>query len=1269
MAIRFLDEPVKEDKPTIKFLDTPEDNKPKVRFLDEVKPAFSAATRTLKDILSGVGKATGIVPGPTFSGQPEAVKQTALNVGEAVTTDIPGINKIEPAIENGVSSFSEKFPKVPAAIPAAVGTVASMGAGMLPKNVAEAATFAAAPEIAKPAAKAAESAIEGTILSKPLPFFKNSPKPFSRPIGDLIKEKTPQTSVEAPVEATGTIPKPETTSTLKSDMDYINQNKQHLYRVYDNITSTQQEATIKNGFKTVTEGEVINKNVLKTAFNNIMDDKPLSPLQAKTLRENIESIKTWENTNPKTGKLMTPEEKAKINLFDMQAETPKTALKAKTDQVENRNLLEGFTPEVEQPNLPELITANGIGAYAKPIRLEFRNNALMTKEMLFKEIEKMYPNKIFRIAKYEPNISDGEKGLQKYEVQFFHDDGIRHTDYPSDMLNKLGLSKPLARGFEPEIKPKIVELNAGLPLNKIPEVRDIANNVSKTWQDIQKITRPYRVSDEAQIGAETFRENLGKMARSHDQLQESVKSARTIFDKMPNEKNVDIIDRAEKGLPQETPDLTQIMGTLQDMLKKRATEVQKLGTGKMKEFIDNYFPHIWDQNSGPISMGARRPFEGSGSFLKHRVFQSTKEGLNAGYKPLSYNPVDLTMLKMREMDKYLMAHRTINSLKEQGLTKFVKIGGDVPEGWTKLNDKISTVYSKGANGELILRGSYYAQPEMGRIINNYLSPGLQGNPIYDLYRQSGNVLNQFQLGLSAFHAGFTSLDATISKAALAIRQFSDGKPLQAGLTALETPFAPVTNYLRGNKLLKEWSKTGGTGPEAQLADLMASAGGRAKMDKFYATEMVKQIKSNFKEGKVFSGVFKIPLAIVEKASVPIMEYLVPRQKLGVFADIMKYELEKNPNATAEQMRTLAQKAWDSVDNRMGQMVYDNLFWNRSLKDALLASVRSVGWNLGTIREIGGGVKDSASMLKDLISGKHTEISNRTAYTIALPIVTAIYGATYQYLRTGEGPKDMKDLYFPRNGAKDRNGNPARDSLPSYMKDIYHYGTNPVGTLLNKLGPINSTVFQMLNNKDFYGVEIRSKDDPVIKQMQQELEYLGKQTIPFGIRNAERNTKKDFISQALPFVGVVSAPYDINKTKAEIKAGEIIHGKMSNAPRIKQQFEKSELIKQLRMEFVNRDKNYGSDLSKAVKDGKLSQKDVLSIYKKSNENELVKDVRSFTANEVADVLLEATNEEIKTLYPIYIVKFQNTLQNHSPDEQDKMLSVFKLVQAYKKGKNK
>src|SRR5204862_1290930 len=135
-----------------------------------------------------------------------------------------------------------------------------------------------------------------------------------------------------------------------------------------------------------------------------------------------------------------------------------------------------------------------------------------------------------------------------------------------------------------------------------------------------------------------------------------------------------------------------------------------------------------------------------------------------------------------------------------------------------------------------------------------------------------------------------------------------------------------------------------------------------------------------------------------------MEHIVPLQKLGVFGDLARFELERMPpEATLTERRAVLVKAWDSVDNRMGQLVYDNLFWSKTFKDLAMASVRSVGWNIGTIRELGGGMLDVATEGSKALRGKPAELTHRAAYVMALPITVGMYGALYQYLRTGEGP--------------------------------------------------------------------------------------------------------------------------------------------------------------------------------------------------------------------------------------------------------------------------
>jgi hypothetical protein len=170
---------------------------------------------------------------------------------------------------------------------------------------------------------------------------------------------------------------------------------------------------------------------------------------------------------------------------------------------------------------------------------------------------------------------------------------------------------------------------------------------------------------------------------------------------------------------------------------------------------------------------------------------------------------------------------------------------------------------------------------------------------------------------------------------------------------------------------------------------------------------------------------------------------------------------------------------------MGQVVYDNLFWNRTFKDLAMASVRSVGWNLGTIRELGGGMVDLAWAGEGRAQGRGARaLAPRGVRARAADHRRPVRRA-YQMLRTGEGPSELKDYFYPKTGELDPDGNPERVQVPSYMKDLFAYAGHPWETVKHKVSPAAGSVFEMLENEDFYGDQIRNPDDPLVKQVKQE----------------------------------------------------------------------------------------------------------------------------------------------------------------------------------------
>ena len=296
-----------------------------------------------------------------------------------------------------------------------------------------------------------------------------------------------------------------------------------------------------------------------------------------------------------------------------------------------------------------------------------------------------------------------------------------------------------------------------------------------------------------------------------------------------------------------------------------------------------------------------------------------------------------------------------------------------------------------------------------------------------------------------------------------------------------------------------------------------------------------------REGKLLTATLKAPQAFLETVARPIMENIVPRQKLGVFADMAREELRKlPPNATREQVREVMAKAWDSVDNRMGQLVYDNLFWNKAVKDLAMASVRSVGWNLGTIRELAGGAVDLAMSPIRLWEGKQA-VTHRMAYVAALPITVGILGAIMHKMMTGKDPETLKDYFAPQTGKTGPDGNPERVQLASYMKDVIAYASHPLTTLSHKLHPIGGAVADMLNNKDYYGNQVRNPDAPIVRQMEQLAQFAAAQFAPFSIRFASQEGERgqSTLAQAGSFVGITPASRELVRTPAQNLAASLM----------------------------------------------------------------------------------------------------------------------------------
>ncbi len=718
----------------------------------------------------------------------------------------------------------------------------------------------------------------------------------------------------------------------------------------------------------------------------------------------------------------------------------------------------------------------------------------------------------------------------------------------------MGAPPPKGDELPPELR-GTKDMNLGIPAK--PEdlpwamTRPEERPTGSIGDAVRKVLAPASRGASAKATEGIFRANLGEEAHESERAYRQLYNYAKSWDSRPIPEAYEFIDRMEKGQKQINPADDEVAKALRTTVDTARDEVRALGKGQLENFIENYFPHIWKDKAAAGTFFARKPLAGSATFLKKRTLDSFKEGLDAGLEPVTTNPVEMMMIKHREMLRYIYGQKIFNEMKGSGLTKFVKFGDKPPEGYTKLNDKIarSLQFSDTEKG-MILRGEYYAPDGAATIFNNHLSPGLTGNTAFDMWRNSANMMNGAQLGFSLFHLGFTTIDVMTSKLALGIKQMSRGDIAKGAGTAAQAlnPAQPIINLIKGDRLLKQYIGAVNDPNMAPIVEALTQAGGRVALDPFYRNTQPGALRQALKQAKYGEAAKAVLPTIMDVIMAPIFQYLVPRQKLGVFMDLANDAREKNPNMSVAEKRETMGRLWNSVDNRMGQLVYDNLFWNRTLKDVLMATTRSVGWNLGTFRELGGGIADIADIKKQ-------GMSDRTAYVLALPMMAGILGAITQYLYTGQPPQEMKDLYYPKTGKMRPDGSEDRVSLPTYMKDVYayskdahdfvKYGSNPFQTLQNKMHPLLSLVSETLSNEDFYGGAIRNPGDPWVQQMQDEGNHILQTFEPFSYRNFMQQQQEkgkgfdmgDYLSSP-SMIGVTPAPGYITKSPEQVESGQV-----------------------------------------------------------------------------------------------------------------------------------
>lgn len=561
-------------------------------------------------------------------------------------------------------------------------------------------------------------------------------------------------------------------------------------------------------------------------------------------------------------------------------------------------------------------------------------------------------------------------------------------------------------------------------------------------------------------------------------------------------------------------------------------------------------------------------------------------------------------------------------------------------------------------------GKYHAPEPVARLINNLLSPGLRDNWMYDAARKLGNTMNQMQLAISVFHGLNTTTDVLATYIGTAVREIiaTRGMQLKGLKTLAQTPIAPIHNFTRGHQMLKAYraDPLNIKDPRMRLMlDALEYAGGSGRMDPFYYNDSITAIRRTLleirrdkgfrkfaKTAKLPHQAFGVALQLLAK---PVLEELVPRQKQGAFMLLAQHEMQRHrtENLNDEKLWESLTQAWDSVDNRMGQLGYDNLFWNKVLKDLAMLAVRSVGWNLGSWREYGGAFVDVATTRQRMQRGD-AWLSHKMGYVIGAVVNYGVIGAVLQYLMSGLWPQELKDYFFPRTGRKNPDGAWERISLPTYAKDWFAYAESPVKTITHKLHPMWSMFAQMIQNQDYYGTEIRNPDDPRVQQTKDVADYIAKNFLPFSLRNYQRMRKAGAsrAEASSSFLGILAAPASVSRTPAHTLMMSMVIGKMSQGTKTKKDFDKAQLKKDL-----TRKARAGEDWLTREAMENFTPKELDKIAKRAAEDPQRLLFKRLGLREALRVFAIASPEEKAAWGDILDDKFKRLLDPQNPDVEE------------------
>ena len=645
------------------------------------------------------------------------------------------------------------------------------------------------------------------------------------------------------------------------------------------------------------------------------------------------------------------------------------------------------------------------------------------------------------------------------------------------------------------------------------------------WPTIQRFFMPGSRSESGKAALAAYRESHGEMTHVREtalaRITNDLHRADNDYLNMPEIDQRKLHNFAEGGAHLNTPgsaihDPTYrpppAMQRVVDAVKRGyddyKTVLQNMPRHDQMNFIQDYLTHAYE-NKQAVSKFVSEWYGSPSGSLKARTHPTLEDAVAAGLTP-KYGLVENFVRYSESMGTHISHQKGIDKVDSDGWLVWARpttvgasgvetplIKGAPPEGYYPLNMPWATRGGRQA----------YAPRDMAETFNNLYDAGLRrgetAKNLYEYALHTKNMWTAVELGMSAYHAFTVGGELIATTIARGNSQLASGDFKGAGKSYTEALIAPVKDYSVGRRWIDLYlGKKAGTPEEMQVVDAMKAANikpvGLAHVQDYemisklgsYATSYMrgslsKEMHAAAKE--IFGGNYKkgalfIPEQVgraMQTMMQPLFEFYIPAIKTAGLAKDLQAWLHLNPLASKTEINNVARRIADSMDNRFGEMVKDNLSMNKAFKDSAFLAMRSFAFTIGgPVREITGG---ALSGVRGALKGENRmsmtskAYDPRVAYSIAFPLVTAGMAAIYNYARSGEWPKEWRDYVVPKTGGTIVSGRgevEERGLLPGYHKDFLGYWFHPTQELWNKLAGPWQAFYEQIAGKNY-------RDQPIL----------------------------------------------------------------------------------------------------------------------------------------------------------------------------------------------